>query len=108
MWGSTLGGVPAVWRSGVGVTASGALVYVTGPSLEITQLAEVLVRAGCVRAMTLDMNPDWTVFVAYRPSSALGRAAPGNGAPLLPGMVQGPFTFFEAFWTRDFITMSAR
>jgi len=108
MWGSTLGGVPAVWRSGVGVTASGALVYVTGPSLEITQLADLLVRAGCVRAMTLDMNPDWTLFVAYKPEGALGAATPGNGAPLVPGMVQGPFTFFEAWWARDFITMSAR
>jgi len=91
------------------VTASGALVYVTGgPSLEITQLADLLVRAGCVRAMALDMNPDWTVFVAYKPSGALGPAAPANGAALLPGMFQGPFTFFEAWWARDFVTMSAR
>jgi hypothetical protein len=108
MWGATLGGVPAVWRSGLGVTRAGALVYVTGPSLEITQLADLLVRAGCVRAMTLDMNPDWTVFVAYKPVSGLDPAAPGNGVPLLAGMVQGPFTFFEAWWARDFVTMSAR
>ena len=97
---ATLGGVPAVWRSGLGVTASGALVYVTGPSLEITQLAALLVRAGCVRAMTLDMNPDWTVFATYKPpgaqwlggawkrSSSAARDGPGS-VHVLRGLV-GP------------------
>jgi hypothetical protein len=107
-WGATLGNVPAVWRSGIGVTAGGALVYVTGPSLEITQLAALLVRAGCVRAMTLDMNPDWTVFATYDPSGARAPATATNGTSLIAGTVQGPFTFFEAWWARDFITMSAR
>jgi len=108
VWGATLGGVPRVWRSGLGVTANGALVYVTGASLEISQLAALLVRAGCIRAMTLDMNPDWTVFVTYHPSGALTAASPSNGSPLVPGMVQGAYTFFESWWARDFITMSAR
>lgn len=107
-WGAPLHGVPNVWRSGIGVTATGALVYVTGPSLEITQLAALLVRAGCVRAMTLDMNPDWTVFATYDPSTPSGLAAPSNGQDLVSGTVQGPYTFFEAWWARDFVTMSAR
>ncbi|MGA3354216.1 MAG: phosphodiester glycosidase family protein [Acidimicrobiales bacterium] len=108
VWGSTLGGIPNVWRSGLGVTANGALVYVTGPSLEITQLAALLVRAGCVRAMTLDMNPDWPVFATYNPPAPTGLATAANGQGLLSGTVQGPFTFFEPSWARDFITMSAR
>lgn len=108
VWGSALGGLPNVWRSGLGVTASGALVYVTGPSLDITQLAALLVRAGCIRAMTLDMNPDWTIFATYSPQGARQPAAPANGSALVPGTVQGPYTFFEAWWARDFITMSAR
>jgi hypothetical protein len=107
-WGSTLGGIPDVWRSGLGVRRDGSLVYVAGPSLEITQLAALLVRAGCVRAMTLDMNPDWTVFATYRPATPGGQADPADGTDLLPGMVQQPYTFFEAWWGRDFITMSAR
>ncbi len=108
VWGSTLGGIPNVWRSGVGVTANGALVYVTGPSLEITQLAALLARAGCMRAMTLDMNPAWTVFATYSPASPNGLASPSNGSNLIAGTQQGPFTFFEPWWARDFITMSAR
>ena len=106
-WGATLGGIPNVWRSGIGVTRDGALVYVYGPDLEITQLAELLVRARTVRAMTLDMNPYWTVFVTYKsPSGA--PASPANGGSLLPGTIQGPATFFEPWWNRDFFTMSAR
>jgi hypothetical protein len=108
IWGATWHGIPNVWRSGIGVTADGALVYVTGPSLQITQLAALLVRAGCVRAMTLDINPDWTVFATYDPSTPNGLAGASNGQNLVAGTVQGPFTFFESWWARDFITMSAR
>lgn len=108
VWGSPLGGIPNVWRSGIGVTPNGALVYISGPSLEITQLAALLVRAGCVRAMTLDMNRDWTVLATYDPRTPTGLATPTNGRDLVAGMVQGPYTFFESGWARDFITMSAR
>ena len=76
-----------VWRSGVGITADGALVYVGGPGLNITDLADLLVRAGAVRAMELDINTDWVNFSAYRPAHACGaghavrrdRASAGHG-----------------------------
>ena len=35
-----------------------------GPDLNITDLADVLVRAGAVRAMELDINTDWVNFSA--------------------------------------------
>ena len=38
-WGLTLGNQVFVWRSALGVTADGALVYVGGPGLNITDLA---------------------------------------------------------------------
>jgi hypothetical protein len=116
-WGSTCGAtscaatVPDIehqWRSGVGVTANGALVYATGPALAPLQLAQLLVHAGVVRGMQLDINPNWTVFVTYDPPAAGGLAMPSNGSKLLPSTVQGPATFFEAPWARDFIAMSAR
>jgi hypothetical protein len=115
-WGSTCGavscghGVPGVehqWRSGLGITADGALVYVAGPALDPLQLAQLLVRAGAVRGMQLDINPYWPVFVAYYPPAGT-LAASANGRKLLPVMTQGPWTFFEASWARDFITMSIR
>jgi len=96
-----------VWRSGVGVTASGALVYVGGPGLNITTLADVLARAGAVRAMELDINTSWVNLATYAPAPPNTFAAPGNGATLLPQMNGGPSRYFSA-WDRDFITMSAR
>ncbi len=114
-WGATCGassctgpGIENQWRSGVGVTADGALVYVTGPSLSPLQLADLLVRAGVEKGMQLDINPYWTVFVTYDPTTPHGQAAPTNGSKLLASTVQGPGTFFESWWARDFITMSAR
>ena len=44
------GGAIYVWRSGVGVTADGALVYVGGPDLDITVARRTARRAGAVRA----------------------------------------------------------
>ena len=115
-WGSTCGatscaasvpGIEHQWRSGLGVTADGALVYVQGPALDPLQLASLLVRAGVVRGMELDINPDWPVFATYDPVADHGLATPSNGR-LLTATVRGPDTFFDASWARDFVTMTAR
>jgi hypothetical protein len=66
VWGATLGTAVVVARSGVGITADGALVYVAGPALSARTLAESLQRAGAVRAMTLDINPEWVTFNVYQ------------------------------------------
>jgi hypothetical protein len=117
VWGSTCGvyscakdvpGIEHQWRSGVGVTANGALVYVTGPALSPYQLAHLLVRARVVRGMQLDINSNWPDFSTYDPLVANGFASSSNGSKLIASTVQGPWTFFEPTWPRDFITMSAR
>jgi hypothetical protein len=107
-WGFTLGNQVYVWRSGVGETANGALVYVAGPDLNITDLADVLVRAGAVRAMELDINTDWVNLATYAPSTATGAATAANGSDLLPNMVGTPGRYFESWWSRDFFAMSVR
>lgn len=115
-WGDTCGadscassvpGIESQWRSAVGVSADGALVFVAGPSLDPLQLAQLLVRAGVVRGMELDINPDWPVLATYDPPPG-GLASPANGSRLIASSVQGPATFFEPSWNRDFVTMSAR
>jgi hypothetical protein len=115
-WGNTCGakscaasvpGIDHQWRSGLGVTADGALVYAAGPALDPLQLAQLLVRAGVVRGMELDINPGWPVFAAYRPATPGGRAAPPNGTRLLATRL-GAATFFQSSYARDFVTMSAR
>ena len=107
VWGPTLGGAPFVWRSGVGVTANGALVYVGGPSLNIVSLADLLVRAGAVRAMELDINTDWVNFATYAPTPDTAPASAANGTMLLNTMNSGPDRYFASWWSRDFFTMSA-
>jgi len=105
---STVPGIEQQWRSGLGVTGDGALVYAAGPGLDPLQLARVLVRAGVVRGMQLDINPYWPVFVTYDPPTPDGLAAPSNGSKLLDTTEQGPATFFNPSWARDFVTLSAR
>jgi hypothetical protein len=107
VWGSALDEVVNTWRSGLGVTKSGALVYVVG-QMNIVDLAEILVRAGAVRAMTLDMNPFWTVFATFSPRSTNGLASAANGRDLLATMVQPPGRFYESWDNRDFVTMSLK
>ena len=115
-WGSTCGasscahsvpGIEHQWRSALGITSQGALVYTQGPALDPQQLAALLVRAGAIRGMELDINPTWPIFATYDPPSADGPATPSNGQ-LLTATVRRPDTFFDAWWARDFVTMSAR
>jgi hypothetical protein len=104
---SRVPGIENQWRSGAGITADGALVYTAGPDLTPFQLAQLLVRAGVMRGMELDINPNWPVFATYKPSALDGLAAPSNGSSLQPSSVQNAATFFDPAWARDFITMSA-
>ena len=106
-WGATLGNALYVWRSAIGVTADGALVYIGGPGLDILDLGNLLVRAGAVRGMELDINTDWVNFSTYRPTTATGQATAANGTELLSGMTGTPGRYFQSWWARDFITLSA-
>jgi hypothetical protein len=70
-WGITLGGVPAVWRTGLGIDVHGDLIYVAASSQTAASLAQVLIQAGAVRGMQLDINPEWPIFVTYGGSGAV-------------------------------------
>ena len=102
-WGATLGGGYYVWRSGIGVTASGQIVFAYGPALNVRELAELLKRAGAVTAMQLDINPDWTSFMYYVPSH------PADPTPvaLLPDQVQ-PADRYYSVSGRDFTAVYSR
>jgi hypothetical protein len=105
LWGATLGATTVVARSGVGVTATGALVYVAGPALTAKSLAESLVRAGAVRAMTLDINPEWVTFNFFQHDPAQPDLI--SAAKLYPQM-QRPATRYlgPTRESRDFFTIS--
>ena len=77
-----------VWRSGVGVTASGALLYAAGPGLSVGALASLLQHAGAVRAMEMDINSAMVAFISFKVAAG-ATASALNGSKLLPGMDGG-------------------
>ena len=101
-WGATLGNARYVWRSGLGVTARGDFVFVAGNRLSAVSLADLMVRAGVVRGMELDINPEWTSFVLYRAPS--GQPDERN---LLPDMQRSPRRY-DTTSSRDFVALYAR
>jgi len=104
-WGATIRGSITAARSGIGVTADGALVYVAGPALTAHTLAESLQRSGAVRAMTLDINPEWVTFNLFT------HPDPNNlslvtGAKLYPQMTR-PADRYLSTESRDYFTISS-
>jgi hypothetical protein len=103
-WGATLGNKVQVWRSGIGVTANGALLYAAGNNLSISMLASVLSRAGARRAMELDINSAWVEFVSYGP---VPPSATVSDTKLLPDMSSGTSKYLGNN-SRDFIAVFRR
>ena len=64
-WGYSLGGRTRVWRTGVGIDARGNLIYVAADGQTVITLAKMLQHVGAVRAMELDINPEWHTLVTY-------------------------------------------
>jgi hypothetical protein len=71
-WGTTIGQAAFIHRSGFGVTANGVEVYAAGPALSVCTLGRILLDAGVVRGMELDINPDWVsgAYFHAQPSGA--------------------------------------
>jgi hypothetical protein len=103
-WGATLGGGYYVWRSGIGVTKTGQIVFVYGPAMDVRNLAEMLKRAGAVTAMQLDINPDWMSYEYYLPKHHPGDPTPVN---LLPDQMQPPDHYYSPN-SRDFTAVYGR
>ena len=105
-WGSTLGNKVLVWRSAICVTGSGALVYGYGDGLGALSLAELMKRAGCVRAMELDINKSWTTFNLYG-AQAFGDPSSVHGVKLLPEQQKGADRYLSPD-ARDFVAAFVR
>jgi hypothetical protein len=105
IWGGTLGNTIMTWRSGVGVTEDGALVYAAGDKLTVQSLADVLQRAGAVRAMELDINRKWTSANYYE--LAPGDSQVVSPTKLLPDMTR-PATRYLVPDERDFVAVFLR
>jgi hypothetical protein len=70
-WGATVGNAVRVWRSGLGIDARGNLLYAAANDQTVKSLAQILIHAGAVRAMELDINSYWVSFNTYAGPGAL-------------------------------------
>jgi hypothetical protein len=105
-FGATLGNKVLVWRSAVCVDSAGGIIYAYGDGLGALSLAELMTRAGCQRAMELDINPSWTTFNFYGATKA-GDASTVVGSKLLPDQHK-PASRYLSNDSRDFFAVLAR
>lgn len=100
-WGGTIGGQTAVARSGLGITAGGQLVWAAGEQLLPADLAAGLISAGAVRAIELDINPDWVAGYLY-----LHHRGGPSAVPVVPGQRGIAGKLLEPY-SRDFLAFVA-
>ncbi len=100
-WGGTIGLLTVVARSGIGITATGQLVWAAGEHLSPSGLAAALMAAGAVRAIELDINPWWVAGYLY-PQHPAGPTP----VPLVRGQRGIAGAFFKPY-SRDILTFVA-
>jgi hypothetical protein len=99
-WGTVRNTLPT-WRSGLGMTASGDLIYVAGNNLTLGVLADALLRAGAVTAMELDIHRGMVTYNIFTHEPQIA------GHKLLDDMQGSANRYLETDW-RDFIYVTAR
>lgn len=92
-----------VQRTGVGIRSDGTVVWVMGANLNATNLANLLIRAGAIRAIALDMNKGFANGYLYGPYHTKTKV----GGIIDPNVTQWPGRFWGNA-QRDFIAVFAR
>jgi Phosphodiester glycosidase len=101
-WGFTLGNAVRVWRTGVGIDRRGNVVYAAANDQTVSTLARILQRAGAVRAMQFDINPEWPTLITYR------HHGDGLESTKVVPNVQQPATRYLVADDRDFFAVYRR
>jgi hypothetical protein len=98
-WGFTLGNAVRVWRTGAGIDRRGNLIYAAADAQTVVTLARILQRAGAVRAMQLDINPEWPTLITYTHKGGLGptKVVPNYQQPETRYLVPDDRDFFAVY-----------
>ena len=98
-WGFTLGNAVRVWRTGAGIDSHGNLIYAAADYQTVGTLAKILQRAGAVRAMQLDINPEWPTLITYAHHGGLDptRVVPNYQQPPTRYLVPDDRDFFAVY-----------
>ena len=72
LWGRLAAGTVDIytWRSGIGLTKEGNLLFAVGNNLTPDTLASALKSAGAVNGIQLDINPIWVRFNIFDPTGS--------------------------------------
>ncbi len=100
-WGASVSGATHIWRSGIGLTANGALIYAAGNWLSAQTLGQALLRAGAVEAMQLDVNAWHVFFFTY------ALTPQGLASTKLNAVMPGPSQLYLTPYTRDFMYLTS-
>lgn len=97
LWGRTFNSDIYTWRSGIGVTKEGNLIYAVGNNLGPESLATALKMGGAENAIQLDINPFWVRFNIFQPNGMGGYST----STLLKNLPDGSKAFLNGY-TKDF------
>ena len=100
-WGHTLGNAVRVWRTGVGIDRRGNIIYAAANDQTVFTLARILRRAGAVRAMQFDINPEWPTLITYAHNHGLVTTE------VVPNPMQPPTRYLVPD-DRDFVAVYRR
>jgi hypothetical protein len=97
LWGRTLTSDIYTWRTGMGITDKGNLLFAVGNNLTPGTLATALKMAGAKNAIQLDINPNWVRFNIFSP---LGNGK-YNSIPLTKELKDGSVSYLNGY-SKDF------
>ncbi len=103
-WGASISGNLYVWRSAMGLTADGRLIFVYGPALSVRSVADLLQRSGVVTGLQMEINPAWMSFMYYQQTADPTTPTPVN----LLSSQERPADRYLQPTSRDFIQASTR
>jgi hypothetical protein len=101
VWGYTLGNAVRVWRTAIGIDRHGNLIYAAADYQTVASMAAIMVHAGAVRAMELDINAEWPTFNTY------GRRGAHGAVMMVPNGQQSPSRYLVPD-DRDFFAVYLR
>ena len=108
LWGLSVNDEVFLYRSGLGITREGKLVYAVGRSLSAYTLARALQMAGAVYAMQLDVDEYHVVFITYTVQlDSNGNIIHLDGQKLKSDM-HGFDSYFLRPWQLDFFYLTRR
>ncbi len=104
LWGTGKNQFQYTWRSGIGTTAQGDLVYVAGKGLTLKTLADAMAQARIITGMELDIHSNMVGFNLF---ATPGAASTNSSRHLLRSMPI-PLDRYLVPDQRDFFYITAR